>query len=73
MVNPFAGIDVPDQLRANVERHLQNICALVDSFGAAGLDEETIERSVAQVIESYKAELMSSIKILHRDANDARR
>lgn len=72
MFGALAGIDVPDLLRANVERHWDNICALVDSLGKAGLDEETIERSVAQVVASYQAELMNSIKILHRDACDAR-
>ena len=68
----FAGIDVPDHLRANVERHWENICALIDSLGKAGLDEAAIERSVAQVVASYQAELMHSMKILHRDACHAR-
>lgn len=69
----FSGIEVPDQLRANIERHWEDICALVDTLGSAGVDEATIERSVAQVVASYQAQLTNSIKTLHRDATDARR
>lgn len=68
----FAGMDVPDHLRVNMERHWENICALIDSLGNAGVDEQTIEQSVTQVVASYQAELMNSIKRLHKDASDAR-
>lgn len=73
MFGAFAGVDIPDHLRANIERHWENICALVDTLGKAGVDEAMIEQSVAQVVASYQAELMNSIKILHRDALDAGR
>lgn len=73
MFEAFEDFDVPDHLRRNVEQHCENLSALVDTFGKAGVDEETIERSVAQVIDSYQTELLNSMKMLHRDASDARR
>lgn len=40
MFEAFEASDGPEHLRRNVERHWESLCALVDTFGKAGIDEE---------------------------------
>jgi lipase chaperone LimK len=56
--------DIPDELKEVAARHQQHIAELVFSLRSAGMDDHLIERSVDQLIGSYKAQLLEAIKAL---------
>lgn len=56
--------DMPDELRGVAKRHQQHIGELVSKLESLGINDETIERSVDQLIQSYRAELLEAIKAL---------
>ncbi|MDB5714798.1 MAG: hypothetical protein JWO15_2195 [Sphingomonadales bacterium] len=64
----LSGIRIPPSLQANVDRHCDNLWALIESLGKAGVDEATIEMSVAQIMASYQAEMLANLKMLYRNA-----
>lgn len=64
------GVEIPPDLQANVDRHYANLVGLIKTLGNAGIDEATIEASVAQIIASYQAELLLNIKKLYGKSSD---
>lgn len=65
------GIEIPDCLVANVERHCAHLRSLLSTLGKAGIDEATIEASISQIVRSYEVELLHNIKNLHKEAINA--
>jgi hypothetical protein len=64
MLDSFYDVQIPDKLREVATRHQQHVAQLIESFRAAGLDDQVIERSVDQLIASYRAELMEAVRAL---------
>lgn len=64
MLDGFYDITVPDALREVASRHQQHVAELIAKLQAVGLDDQLIERSVDQLIASYRAELMQAVKAL---------
>lgn len=57
-------LDIPEELRASVLRHQENLLRLVQSLRAAGMQEPQIEAAVNTLIDSYKQELLEAIRAL---------
>jgi hypothetical protein len=66
MLDSFYEIDIPDALRGVATRHQRHVGELVSSLRAFGVDDQIIERSVDQLMGSYRAELVTAIKTLKR-------
>lgn len=64
MNDSFYKIHIPEELREVAARHQQHVAELIAKLQAAGLDDQLIERSVDQLIASYRAELMKAVKAL---------
>jgi hypothetical protein len=64
MLDSRLGIEIPEQLREVAARHEQHITELVSQLSSYGMDAEAIERSVDQLIGSYRAELLQAMKAL---------
>lgn len=62
MLDDRYDLDMPEQLRAVAARHEQHVTKLVVQLRSFGMEEEAIQRSVDELIESYRAELVSAIK-----------
>nr|WP_317894091.1 hypothetical protein [uncultured Sphingomonas sp.] len=58
---------IPPELQESVARHQAHLLALVESLRAAGVGEEIIEASVAQLLDSYRSELTAAIRALVRE------
>lgn len=58
----FYGIDVPDRFREVAGRHQRHLAELVEKLRSAGMDSGLIERSVDQLIASFRSELLKAIK-----------
>lgn len=56
--------EMPEQLRAVALRHEQHITKLVVQLRSLGMEEEVIQRSVDELISSYRGELVDAIKAL---------
>jgi hypothetical protein len=63
-IDPFHDLQIPLELQASLERHHQHRAQLVTSLRSAGVDEAQIEKSVAVIIASYKAQLIQAMKRL---------
>lgn len=59
--DPFPAT-IPLALRASVERHQANLVQLVQSLRHAGIGPREVEAAVTTVIDSYKCELLASIR-----------
>jgi sirohydrochlorin ferrochelatase len=66
-----AGLEIPAELRASVQRHEQHLAQLVGTLRAAGLDAATIDASVRQLVDSYRDELITAIHSMVEGARDA--
>jgi hypothetical protein len=64
MLDGLYDVQIPDELRDVASRHQQHIAELILKLRSVGLDDATIERSVDQLIASYRAELMRAVKAL---------
>jgi hypothetical protein len=64
MLDGFYEFPVPQELQEVASRHQQHVAELIDKLRSAGLDDRLIERSVDQLIASYRAELMGAVKAL---------
>lgn len=62
MLDDRYDFDVPEQLRAVAARHDQHITKLIVQLRSFGMEEEAIQRSVDELIESYRRELVEAIK-----------
>lgn len=62
--------ELPAELQASLERHRRHLAALVASLRAAGVNDELIEHSVRQLIESYTAELTAALRSTVGSARD---
>jgi hypothetical protein len=60
--------EIPDALRAVVDRHHRHLAALVDSLRSAGISEALVKHSVDVLIESYRAELSAAALRLAKDS-----
>jgi hypothetical protein len=69
MLDSFYEIQIPNELREVAGRHQQHIVALISQLQSAGLDDGLIERSVDQLIASYRSELMKAVKALKGHSN----
>lgn len=63
---------IPEELRASVARHQENLLRLMESLRAAGMEEAQIEAAVTTLIESYKRELLEAIRALSGARGEAR-
>lgn len=61
-IDPFAELDVPEALQESLARHRENLARFVASLRSAGLNEAQIEVSVSVMVDSYKQELIRTIK-----------
>lgn len=64
MMDELEGVDLPPSLRALALRHQRNIAELVGRLRDVGLDEATIEAAVDQLVESYRSQLVDTVKAL---------
>lgn len=64
MLDSFYEFRIPDELREVASRHQQHVADLISKLQSAGLDDQLIERSVDQLIASYRAELMEAVRAL---------
>jgi hypothetical protein len=64
MLDSFYDVEVPIELRDLATRHQQHVAALISKLRSVGLDDQMIERSVDQLIASYRAELLRAVKAL---------
>lgn len=64
MLNSFYDFEIPKQLQEVAARHQQHVAELVTRLEQVGMDEELIERSVDQLIASYRSQLLEAVKAL---------
>jgi len=64
MLDSFYEIAIPDELRGVATRHQQHVTQLISSLRSFGVDDQIIERSVDELIGSYRVELVTAIKTL---------
>ncbi len=64
MSDSFYDLQVPAELQEVARRHQQHLAELVSKLRMVGMDDKLIERSVDQLISSYKAQLLDAIKTL---------
>jgi len=64
--DPFAGMEVPPELEASIQRHRANLVQFILSLRSAGISEDQIEESVTVIVTSYKEELIRTLKTLMR-------
>ena len=64
MLGSFYEFAIPEELQAVAARHHQHVAELITKLRSAGLVDQLIERSVDQLIASYRAELMGAVKAL---------
>lgn len=62
--DPFAGIEIPEQLQESLQRHRENLARLVASLQSVGVSEAQIEASISVIVDSYKEELLRAIKVM---------
>jgi hypothetical protein len=55
---------IPPELKDSVQRHQRHLAALVESLRAAGVGEDVIEVSVAQLLDSYRDELTIAMRAM---------
>ena len=55
-------LDIPPDLEESLRRHREHLVQLVISLRSAGVDEAQIEESVSILIDSYKDELIRTMK-----------
>lgn len=58
----FGATSVPPELSESIERHKVHLVGLVAALRTAGVDSATIEASVDELVECYKAELVRAIR-----------
>ena len=66
MLDSFHEIEIPDELRAVANRHQRHVAELISSLRLFGVDDRLIERSIDELIGSYRAELVTAINTLKR-------
>jgi len=66
MLDSFYEIEIPDALQDVARRHRRHVAQLVSSLRAFGVDDRMIDRSVDELVGSYKAELVTAMKTLKR-------
>jgi hypothetical protein len=66
MLDSFYEIEIPEELRGVASRHRQHVAELISSLRSFGVDDQGVERSVDELIGSYRAELVTAIKTLKR-------
>ena len=64
MLDGFYEFTIPEELREVASRHQQHVAELIGKLRSAGLDDGLIERSVDQLVASYRAELVGAVKAL---------
>jgi len=64
--DPYAGLEIPEELQASMERHRANVLNLVKNLQSAGISEAQIEASVSVIVASYREELLRAIKSMMR-------
>jgi hypothetical protein len=69
MLDGFYDIEIPGELQAVASRHQQHIAELIAKLRSLGLEDALIERSVDQLIASYRGELMRAVKALKGHSN----
>lgn len=62
--DPLQGLTIPPELGGNLQRHREHLRGLVSTLRSAGMKQEQIEDSVSVIADSYKAELIRTIKEL---------
>ena len=60
--DPFHDLYIPAELEENLQRHRQNLARLVLSLRSAGVNAADIEESVSILVESYRDELIRTVK-----------
>ena len=68
--DPFADLQIPEQLQESMQRHRQNLATLIANLQSMGLSESQIEQSVSVIVDSYKEELLRAIKTLVEVSHD---
>ena len=63
--------ELPLGLAACAARHQQHLCNVIASFRAVGLNEETIENHVHQLVASYETELLAAVREMLKGPADA--
>ena len=64
MLDKFYDFPVPEELIEVAARHQQHVAELVSKLQSIGMDENLIERSVDQLIASYRVQLLEAVKAL---------
>ena len=64
MLDSLYGFQIPDELRDVASRHQLHVAELISKLRSVGLDDHLIERSVDQLVASYRAELLRAVKAL---------
>ena len=63
---PFQDLLIPPELEENLYRHRQHLHQLVMTLRSAGISPNEIEDNVSAIADSYKAELIRTIKELSK-------
>ncbi|TFH63905.1 MAG: hypothetical protein E4G91_07460 [Candidatus Zixiibacteriota bacterium] len=66
-VNELQRTEAPEALKESIARHQENLICLAESLLSAGVDEASVEESINQLFESYKAELRATILELRQE------
>ena len=64
VMHPFAEIDVPPALRANIEKQGQGLLSLASNLMQSGMSEEQVRSVVDKAFASYRDELVAAILAL---------
>jgi hypothetical protein len=62
----FHDLEIPLELEANLQRHREHLSRLVFTLRSAGINREQIEGSISVMVDSYKAELIRTLKEIVR-------
>jgi hypothetical protein len=64
--DPFAGMDVPQELEESLRRHREHLSRLIATLRSSGVGETQIRESVSVILASYKEELIRAIQRMVR-------
>ncbi|MBB3859440.1 hypothetical protein GGQ88_000680 [Novosphingobium hassiacum] len=62
MVDPYYGIEIPQELRDLADRHQGHIADLIGKLRTVGLDDNAIEIAVDQLMGTYRSQLVEAVK-----------
>lgn len=64
MMDEIYNFRIPSELKEVASRHQQHVAELVAKLRSAGMHDDLVERSIDQLIASYRAQLLEAVKAL---------